>query len=267
LIDERAAGFLSAIGARVVTSIDGPPPYHNTFREGKNCFAKTQDGVAHLRDHDVPTTVVMTVCNDSLQYIDWCAEWAHEMNVEAIQFQPLEMIGRGTGIASKRLSEDKLNDLFLHLSDLAVRYAAKGLKVMMTMKSRDHMKTHPCAAFVCNGKRCHRGVEKELKKLVIRENGDILPELVDIDRRFAVGNLHKATLKENIVSYLSAGYAYFDSLCREVYKDTVLHYPSPLVPWNEILTERSRSFRAPTSAQSLEQKSSATNRVIPVAVL
>jgi hypothetical protein len=86
-------------------------------------------------------------------------------------------------------------------------------------------------------------VEKELKKIVIREDGSILPELVDIDRQFSIGNLYTGTLRNNIMAYLNDGYARFDQLCREVYHDTVLNYPSPLVPWNEILTARSKMFK------------------------
>lgn len=106
----------------------------------------------------------------------------------------------------------------------------------MTYQSRDYLIAHPCTAFVCNGADCHRGVEKELKKIVIREDGSILPELVDIDRQFSIGNLHKDTLKNNLLIYLNEKYSFFDQLCREVYRDTVHNYPSPLIPWNEILT-------------------------------
>lgn len=242
LIDEKVAKLLSDVGASVVTSIDGPPHYHDLFRGKEGSFTKTQDGVARLIDNGVSTTIVTTVCNDGLKHIDWCAEWAHKMNADTILFQPLEKIGRGVEMDKNQLPEEKLNDLFIHLNDLAVHYAPKNLQVKMTFKSRDFMIAHPCAAFVCNGNRCHRGVEKELKKLIVREDGEILPELVDIDMRFAIGNLYNDTLKNNIISYLSDGYASFDRLCRDVYKDTLLNYPSPLIPWSEILTERSRSF-------------------------
>jgi sulfatase maturation enzyme AslB (radical SAM superfamily) len=246
LMDDKHAALLAEINACVVASIDGPAAYHDRFRGKRGSFAKTEDGIARLVDSGVEVKIVTTVCEDSLKYIDWCAEWACKMKVEVLQFQPLENIGRGKKIENNRLSEEKLHDLFIHLNDLAVSYLPKGLQIRMTYQSRDFMVAHPCTAFVCNGKYCHRGVEKELKKIVIREDGTILPELVDIDRQFSIGNLYKDTLKNNIVNYLYNGYngyARFDRLCREVYNDTVVNYPAPLIPWNEILTERSRLIK------------------------
>lgn len=242
LITEEYANLLAKINARIVTSIDGPEEYHDVFRGQKGSFLKTANSIARLVNLGVPVDVVTTVCEDSLEYIDWCAEWAYNMKVEVIQFQPLENIGRGEGIKNKKLQTEKLHDLFIHLKDLSVFYAKKGLKIKMTYQSREFMLQHPCTAFVCNGKNCHRGVEKELKKIVIREDGLILPELVDIDRRFAIGNLFDDTLRNNLESYLENGYQKFDRMCREVYNDSVVNGSGPLISWNEILTERSRTF-------------------------
>lgn len=243
LFDDKAIDLLAETRASVVTSIDGPAAYHDLFRGKKGSFAKTESGIARLVDRGVKVRIVTTVSEDSFQHIDWCAEWAYKMKAGILQFQPLEGIGRGRNIAHKRLSEDRLHDLFLHLNDLAVSYASKGLHIKMTYQSRNYMVTHPCSAFVCNGTDCHRGVDKELKKIVIREDGSILPELVDIDRQFSIGNLHNDTLKNNLILYLREKYSLFDQLCREVYGDTVPKYSSPLIPWNEILTERSRLFK------------------------
>jgi MoaA/NifB/PqqE/SkfB family radical SAM enzyme len=242
LIDTQAAELLSEINANVVTSIDGPAVYHDRFRGKKGSFFKAEAGIQRLVDHGVPVKIVMTVSEDNFNYIEWCAEWAYERKADTVQFQPLQKIGRGKEIENSRLSNERLNDLFIRLNDLAVFYAPKGLKIKMTYQSRDFMIAHPCEAFVCNGKNCHRMVEKELKKIVIREDGSILPELVDIDKKFSIGNLYNDTLRNNILNFLNNGYYIFDQLCREVYNDTVPNYPSPLIPWNEILSERSKIF-------------------------
>lgn len=242
LINNEHASLLAETNAHLVTSIDGPPDYHDMFRGKKGCFARTEKRIARLTDLGIPVRIVTTVCEDSLEYIDWCTEWAYQINAEAIQFQPLENVGRGKEIEGKRLHNESLNDLFIHLNDLAVSYALKGMQIKMTYQSRDFMIAHPCTAFVCNGQGCHRGVEKELKKIVIREDGAILPELVDIDDRFTIGSLFDDTLRNNLLAYLKEGYSNFDRLCREVYNNTVPNNPNPLIPWNEILAEQSRIF-------------------------
>jgi MoaA/NifB/PqqE/SkfB family radical SAM enzyme len=245
LIDDNIADRLAVARAFIVLSIDGPAEYHNWFRDNPDCFSRTEKGIARLLERGIETKMVTTISEENYRWIDWCAEWAQSKGIQTLQFQPLEQIGRGKNRPSARLSDDRLLDLYVHLNDLAVAYSPQGLKISMTYKRRKHMLEHPCAAFVCNGKNCHRGVEKELKKIVIREDGTILPELLDIDPRFKVGNLYQATLRDNLLSFLADRVFFFDQFCREVYNDVVAEYPSPLIPWNEILSERSYSFRWP----------------------
>lgn len=243
LMDESMANLLAELQVYVVTSIDGPPEYHDKFRGKSGSFKKTEAAVARLTDLGVQVKIVTTVCEENFKHIEWCAAWASEIKAQAIQFQPLENVGRGKKIENKRLGEEHLHDLFIQLSDLAAVYDSAGLQIKMTYKSRDFMIAHPCTAFVCNGKGCHRGVGKELKKIVIREDGTILPELVDIDRRFAIGSLFTNTLENNLLAYLDEGYSRFDQFCRAVYNEKILNNNAPpLIPWNEILTERSRTF-------------------------
>ena len=243
LMNDHISDLLASIDAYIVASIDGPASYHDSFRGRQGCFAQAEAGIARLIDRGLNVRIVTTICEDNYEHIDWCAAWAHNMKAVVLQFQPLEHVGRGRKIYSKALSKEKIHDLFIHLHDLAVSYSPKNLQIKMTYQSRDFMIEHPCSAFVCNGKNCHRGVEKELKKIVIREDGTILPELVDIDRRFSIGNLYEASLRDNIVHFLDNGYAYFDRLCRQVYDEMVVNSPSPLISWNEILSDRSRTFK------------------------
>jgi len=240
LIDDESAILLADINASIVTSIDGPADYHDLFRGQKGSFLKTEAAITRLINFGVPVKIVATVCEDNMKYINWCADWAYNIKAKVLQFQPLESLGRGRQIEDKRIKEERLHDLFISLNDLAIFYAKKGLHIKMTYQSRDFMILHPCNAFVCNGKECHRGIDKELKNIVIREDGSILPELVDIDKQYSIGNLYNDTLKNNLLYYLDDGYVLFDHLCREVYNDSVINNPSPLIPWTELLTERSR---------------------------
>jgi len=243
LISDDDAKRLGDLNIYVVTSIDGPEAWHDDFRGRKGSFAATEKAISRLLKHNVEVQAVTTVCEDNFQNIEWCAQWACGLNLTRLQFQPLESIGRGVEIEEKRLVNEQLNDLFIKLNDLAALYLAKGLRISMTYESRDFMMAHPCKAYVCNGKNCHRKVEKELKKIIIREDGDILPELVNINRKYAVGNLFDDTLKNNLQTFLKTGWVDFDRLCRKTYENILLNYPSPLIPWNEILTHQSHKIR------------------------
>ncbi len=242
LIGAAEAALLKSSGASVQVSIDGPEAYHDRFRRSEGAFRRASDGILQLVAAEVPVTVVTTICQDNTAWLPRLAEWGARMGVERISIQPLVQLGRGYGIHEKKLSEEQLHDLFLQLSDLGHTYRSRGLRFSLAYRTRRFLLVHPCAAYVCNGTHCHRKVAKEIKKLVIREDGTVLPEIPTLDHRFALGNLREATLTELVTRYFADGYAQFDRLCRTVYEEVMPTWTSPIVPWNEIVSDRSWSF-------------------------
>jgi MoaA/NifB/PqqE/SkfB family radical SAM enzyme len=244
LIGNAETVLLKDSGASVQVSIDGPEAYHDRFRGFKGAFRRASRGIQQLVATEVPVTLVITVCRDNLAYLPWLAEWAAKMGVEHVSVQPLLQLGRGSEIYEKKLSEEQLCDLFLQLSDLGHTYHSRGLRFSLAYRTRRFLLAHPCAAYVCNGTHCHRKVDKEIKKLVIREDGTVLPEIPTLNYRFALGNLHKGTLTELVAHYFADGYSQFDRLCRTVYEEVMPTWTSPIIPWDEIVSERSWTFDA-----------------------
>jgi MoaA/NifB/PqqE/SkfB family radical SAM enzyme len=228
--------------ATVNVSIDGPEAYHDTVRGREGTFRLARSGIRRLVAAGVPTGIAVTLCRDNLKWLSWLAEWACELGVKQLIAQPLLQLGRGVQIRERKLSEEQLCDLVLQMSDLGREYTTRGLRFMLACRTRQLLSDHPCAAYVCNGSECHRGVVKEIKKLVIREDGTVLPESPSMNYRFALGSVHDRTLRELTTHYFANGYAQFDRLCRSVYYDVMPTWTSPLVPWDEILAERSWEF-------------------------
>jgi len=244
LIGTEEAALLKNTGAKVQVSIDGPESYHDEVRGLNGAFRHAHCGIQQLVAAGVPVAVVSTICQDNLASLPWLAEWAAEMGAERISVQPLLQLGRGSEIHDKRLSEEQCCDLFLQLSDLGHTYRSRGLRFSLACRRRHFLLAHPCAAYVCNGTRCHRKVAQEIKKLVIREDGTVLPEIPTLHYRFALGSLHEGTLTELVDRYFADGYARFDRLCRTVYQEVMPTWTSPIIPWNEIVSERSSTFDA-----------------------
>jgi MoaA/NifB/PqqE/SkfB family radical SAM enzyme len=242
LIDTAEAALLKDSGASVQVSIDGLEVYHDRFRGSEGAFRLASRGMQQLVAAGVPVTVVTTICRDNLASLPELAEWATEMGAERIIVQPLLRLGRGSEIDDKRLSEEQLCDLFLQLSDLGHTYRSRGLRFSLAYRTRRFLLAHPCAAYVCNGTRCHRKVAREIKKLVIREDGTVLPEIPTLDYQYALGNLHEGTLMDLVARYFADGYVQFDRLCRTVYEEVMPTWTSPIVPWDEIVSQRSRTF-------------------------
>ncbi len=242
LIGSEEAALLKDSQANLQVSIDGPEDYHDQFRGVKGAFRRTRRGIEHAVAAGVPVTIVITLCQDNKDCLPWLAEWGMELGVERVSVQPLLQLGRGFDIRETKLTEEQSGILFLQLSDLGHAYRARGLGFSLTHRTRRYLLAHPCAAYVCNGTRCHRKVVKEIKKVVIREDGTLLPEIPTLNPRFALGNLHQGSLTELAVDYLADGYVEFDHLCRTVYEEVMPAWTSPIVPWDEIVSERSLTW-------------------------
>ncbi len=239
LIGRAEAALLKAAHTNAQVSIDGDENYHDAFRGSDGAFRRAREGIQALLAAGVPVTVVVTICQDNLGCLPKLAEWAWRMGVQRISVQPLQDVGRGANIHRKKLSQQQISELFLSLSDLGHKYRNRHIRFSLTYYSRSHLLAHPCAAYVCNGDKCHRQVSKEIKKLVIRENGVVLPEVPTLNPSFSLGNIYDDSLCDLVARYMANGYEDFHSFCRKVYEEVMPEFQAPIVPWNEIISERS----------------------------
>jgi hypothetical protein len=136
-----------------------------------------------------------------------------------------------------------MDRLLLQLTDLANTYRSRGMKCNLVGASRSFLRKHPCGAYVCNGEGCHRRVAQEIKKVVIREDGTILPEITNLSHAFAIGAIEDGPLCTLVNRYFEGGYQKFDRLCRSAYAEVLPVWDSEFVPWDQIVAERSHMWR------------------------
>jgi MoaA/NifB/PqqE/SkfB family radical SAM enzyme len=244
----RHAAALRAAGARASISVDGEPEFHDWFRKSKGAFRCTEKGIRLLAEAGVPITIISSISQANVASVPWLVDWAYQAGATHFRVQPLLRLGRGLEIVDQCLSQIQTERLVLQLSDLANRYREKGLKCTMIGQNRPFLMKHPCGAYVCNGGGCHRHVAQEIKKLVVREDGTVLPEATNLDRSYSLGNLADAPLTEMIPRYFDGGgYARFDQLCRDAYNEVLPTWKCIVVPWDQIIAERSRRPLANTT--------------------
>ena len=172
------------------------------------------------------------------------------MGLKKIFIQPLLQLGRVfLRIADKRLSQSQIYNLYFLLSDLQCNYQDRGISFSIAYRSRDFLLKHPCAAYVCDGIKCHRKAEKEIKKLIIREDGTVLPEIETLNPRFSLGNLSDGNLVYLVKKYFESNYSDFDQLCRSVYAEVLSNCGSHFIPLDEIISEE--SWKHPAALQAL----------------
>jgi len=240
-INNRILPLLKNCKACVQISFDGPEEYHDQFRGRKGAFAATCEGISKLINAGITVSLVSTLCRDNINFLPWIAHWAFSHGIDHLTIQPLWQLGRGYDIRDRKLNEKEMGDLFLQLSDLGHNYKDKGLNFSMVYRNRYHLLEHPCAAYACDGKKCHRKIEKEIKKLVIKENGTVLPEIATLNPCFALGNIYENNLEELVKRYFKSGYDDFNHFCQSVYNEVIPNATSPIIPWDEIISERSWS--------------------------
>jgi MoaA/NifB/PqqE/SkfB family radical SAM enzyme len=234
------AALFARLGIDVHVSIDGPAAFHDRFRARPGAFDGARRGIAMLTAAGVKVTVTTTVTRDNLALFGAVADFAVAAGIARLLVQPLLDLGRAGGIADRRLSPAELAQLVLMVSDLANRHR-DCLKASIIGGNKRFFLAHPCAAYVCNGGGCHRGVSQEIKKIVVRETGLILPEATNLDPAYAIGNVSEGPLAALVARYFRDGYAAFDRLARVTYREHVPDWPSAILPWDELLAARSRA--------------------------
>lgn len=241
LTERRAASFRQA-GLRLNVSIDGRPDFHDRFRKLPGAFADSERGVRTAVQFGIPVTVISSISRDNLEDVEFLVGWAASVGATHFFAQPLLDLGRGAQIAGQCLTFDEMNRLILRLSDLANRPEHRHLRCQVIGAKKSFLLEHPCGAFVRNGTHCHRGVAKEIRKLVVREDGTVLPEVPNLNPRFSLGNIREGSLGDLIDRYFEHGYDEFDRLCRSAYAKVLPDWDCVIVPWEQILSQSSETW-------------------------
>jgi MoaA/NifB/PqqE/SkfB family radical SAM enzyme len=250
LLTEPRAALLGTLGVRVNISIDGDEHFHDAFRDKTGAFAAAERGVKAVVAAGCEVTIVSTISQGNLAALPALVDWAISHGVHTFRVQPLLRLGRGEEIDNQRLTSEQLDLLILQISDMANRHRSV-LQCGLIGVSRRFLLAHPCGAYVCNGAGCHRRMAKEIKKIVVREDGTVLPEITNLSHEYAIGKLGEAPLGTLIDRFFEDGYERFDRLCRTTYAQIMPEWPAALVPWDQIVAERSRApYAAPEPASA-----------------
>jgi len=260
LVRPREAELFKSLGFDVHVSIDGDPAYHDAFRAADGAFRDAERGVALLVKAGVPVTIVTTISRENFDQFGQIAWWAREAGAKRLLVQPLLDLGRGSSIRDQQLTSEQLNQLVLQISDVA-NSSDRRIKASIIGGSKRFLLAHPCAAYVCNGGGCHRGVSAEIKKVVVREDGTILPEATNLDHRYAIGTVAEGPLRELLERFFANGYEAFDRLCRTTYDEFVPDWPDPIVPWDQLLAMRSRT-ELPTGTRPSPERGCGAARLV-----
>ena len=102
---------------------------------------------------------------------------------------------------------------------------------------------HPCNAYVCSGAHCHAGKRGFPQKIVINTVGDVYPESDLLEERYKFGNIFESNFCQILYSYKNIrAYSEFIVLSRYVFENLVINCPFSIIPFTDLLIQKSREM-------------------------
>lgn len=109
LIDKDFAVKLARSLDYADITIDGTPKIHNKIR---GQFDKVVKGISNLKDAGVPISIVNVLLSDNVKDVIAVCRMAEQFDARKLKILSPIRKGRGSSILDKRLSADKLADIF-----------------------------------------------------------------------------------------------------------------------------------------------------------
>lgn len=239
LITEELAETIKDLVRCVLISVDGPEDYHDAFRGKKGAYKKTMEGVAFLKEYDIPFAFQFTVTKESLSFVEWIAEIASHLGAESLKLEPLFTGGRADKITYSCLNEKEIDQLAELTTHLYGKYLA-ATDIYVGVCSKKVLIEHPCNAYACFGNECHRRAKNDPREVVILPDGSVSPVDTNLNPHYYIGNVKEKSLCDVIQEYFgSPRQQQFLDLCSSVFRKRVLPYPYEAIPWSQILGEES----------------------------
>jgi Fe-coproporphyrin III synthase len=108
LIDGDTARRLADLAvAYVGISIDGPPAFHDTFRQAKGCFQRALKGIGCCQEAGLRTGLRFTITPQNAGYVAFVFDLARDQGIRRICFYHLVRSGRAESGAAPSLAQTR----------------------------------------------------------------------------------------------------------------------------------------------------------------
>jgi MoaA/NifB/PqqE/SkfB family radical SAM enzyme len=223
LLRNRDLSPLRKHACLVAVSLDGVPASHNRLRASERAFAGLCEGVARLRQADVPFGFIFTLTQFNVHELDWVGHFAVEQGAALLQIHPLEAVGRArTDMADS--APDGTEQTFALLQVARLRaLVGERVRVQLDVASPRAIAAVPESVFAAAP--CEdlttRPLAELLSPLVIETDGSVVPLRYGFARQHSLGNLNQARLSTLARAWRQNGHDSFRALCRGVFEEIV----------------------------------------------
>lgn len=221
-------------------SLDGTPDSHNQMRGAANAFDVMQRRLPMVRQSGVPFGFIFTLTQHNLLELEWVAAFAADQGAQLLQVHPLEEAGRAAHVL-RGAEPDAVESsvAFLEVRRLQEKYGT-ALQLRLDLLDRQLVATRPERVLAAPPDDAHAlPLAALISPLIVEPDGTVVPINFGLDRRFALGNLHDATLSTLAETWRRDTMDAFFAVCRQTFDDLRQPTTLPFVNWYTLLAQRS----------------------------
>jgi MoaA/NifB/PqqE/SkfB family radical SAM enzyme len=239
LLDKRRLKLLQGGVDLLAISLDGEPQSHDVIRGSKRAFSQMANKLAGLRETGITFGFIFTLTQYNLDELEWAADFALAQGARLLQIHPLEDVGRAR---EEMMGEHPDEFEAAHaVAEVARLQEAIGdrMLVHIDLIDRNYLKTDPETVFagdlVADSATCL--FSELVSPLVIEADGQVAPIEYGFARRYALGDLHTAPLRELMAHWREHRLTAFRALCQEVFQVTTTATALPFFNWYEVIDQ------------------------------
>jgi pyruvate-formate lyase-activating enzyme len=227
LLDVQGIARLSGVTDLVLLSIDGVPEAHDVLRGSLSAFARLREAMVALRDAGIRFGFAFTLTRSNARDLDWVAELAAREGASVVRVQPLRALGRAaSGIAVPRACD--LESVWSYAPRVQA-IAGDAVEVEYDLVDR-------CALAAAAAAPSELAPTAELLPvLVVESDGTLVPFHWGFARRFTLGRMGEASLREQIRRWRHRRLLGFRAVLRRAHDDALEREPSAVFDWIDAL--------------------------------
>ena len=248
LLTRRRLDALAGHLDLLAISLDGVPESHNRMRASDVAFERMAARLEDVRRSGIRFGFIFTLTQRNLHELDWVARFALDEGAGLLQIHPLEEVGRARELlAGER--PDAIESTFAHLEALRIQeLAGERMFVQLDVVDTRLLLAHPERVFAEEGAGEQDGaapLADLVSPLVLEADGTLVPVEHGFPRRFAIGSLHEARLRELASAWRADRLADFRALCRAVHEElTTASCELPFSNWYDAIAARAEQAAA-----------------------
>jgi len=258
LLKKKQIEKLKGVTDLIAISLDGIPESHNRIRNSETAFSKMFANLENLRQSKIPFGFIFTLTQYNLHELEWVIEFALKQGAGLLQIHPLE----SAGFAIDHLSDehpDRKESAYAYLYSNTMTQKLEGkLAIQIDYANRTVVQENPELVYAVTHKPNQSTLLSDcIGELTIEPDGTIVPIQYGFNRKYALGNLHNTSFKQQSKEWKQIKMDDFLQLCNQVYLDIIDDSKAFIFNWNEIITaasNRSNTMTIPLSPSKKNKK-------------